>query len=163
MKSWVVGCLNDSLETLVGYTKMHLFRFFVDLLGWLVMQYKVSPQILFGVPLMLLQLDYGKLIQLGHQSCIPKCPTLFHSTQFGAMMPRSMERKKIISVGLSKYIDFWKVGITQSSTYDMKMKPYVEEHILLHLSKLLFIQSSILWRASSLRTIGGLIMLGFLY
>jgi hypothetical protein len=39
---------------------------------------------------------------------------------------RFMEREKFISVGLSKYVDFWKVGITQSSTYDMKMKPYVE-------------------------------------
>jgi hypothetical protein len=39
---------------------------------------------------------------------------------------RSMEREKNISVALSKYVDFWKVGITQNSTYDMKMKPYVE-------------------------------------
>jgi hypothetical protein len=43
LKSWVVGCLNDGSETLVGHTEMHLFNFFVDLLGWLVMQYKVSP------------------------------------------------------------------------------------------------------------------------
>jgi hypothetical protein len=65
---------------------------------------------------------------------------------------RFMEREKFISVGLSKYVDVWKVGITQSSTYDMKMKPYVEyqEHILLCLSKLLFIQSSILWKPFSL-------------
>jgi hypothetical protein len=47
-----------------------------------------------------------------------------------------MERKKFISFGLSKYMDFWKVGIAQSSTYEMKMKLYVEywEDILFHLS-----------------------------
>jgi hypothetical protein len=42
-KSWVLGCLKDGPKTLAGRTNMHMFRFFVDLLGWLVMQYKVSP------------------------------------------------------------------------------------------------------------------------
>ncbi len=42
-KSWVLGCLKDSLETLVGHTDMHLFRFFVNSSSWLMMQYKVSP------------------------------------------------------------------------------------------------------------------------
>jgi hypothetical protein len=48
-----------------------------------------------------------------------------------------MERNFFISFGLSKYVDFWKVGIAQSSTYEMKMKSYVEcwEDVLLHLSK----------------------------
>jgi hypothetical protein len=40
---WVVGCLKDGFETLVGHIDMHLFRFFVDSMGWLVMQYRVSP------------------------------------------------------------------------------------------------------------------------
>ncbi len=35
--------MKDGLETLVGHIDMHMFRFFVDLLGWPVMQYKVSP------------------------------------------------------------------------------------------------------------------------
>jgi hypothetical protein len=48
-----------------------------------------------------------------------------------------MEREKFISFGVSKYMDFWKVGIVQNSTYEMKMKPYVEywEDVLLHLSR----------------------------
>jgi hypothetical protein len=29
-KSWVNGYLNDGSNILVGHTKMHLFRFFVD-------------------------------------------------------------------------------------------------------------------------------------
>jgi len=50
---------------------------------------------------------------------------------------RLVERKKFINVGLSKYVDFWKVEITQSLTYEMKMKSYMEywEDILLHLSR----------------------------
>jgi len=57
-----------------------------------------------------------------------------------------MERKKFISFGASKYMDFWKVGIVKNSTYEMKMKPYVEywEDILLHLSRLSPVQSIIL-------------------
>jgi len=51
LESWVVGCLNDGLETLVGHTEMHLFKFFVDLLVWLVMQYKVSPTNLVWSPI----------------------------------------------------------------------------------------------------------------
>ncbi len=48
-KSWVLGCLKDGTKMLVGHIDMHLFRFFVDSSGWLMMQYKVSPQILFRV------------------------------------------------------------------------------------------------------------------
>jgi hypothetical protein len=57
---------------------------------------------------------------------------------------RSVERVKFISSRLSKYMDFWKVGIVQSSTYEMKMKPYVEywEDVLLHLSRPLPSQST---------------------
>jgi hypothetical protein len=60
------------------------------------------------------------------------------------MMHQSQWRKK--SYGLSKYVDFWKVSIVQSSTYEMKMKPYVEywEDILLHLSRPLPLQSTII-------------------
>jgi hypothetical protein len=57
-----------------------------------------------------------------------------------------MEREKFISFGLSKYMDFWKVGIVQSPTYEMKMKLYVEyqENVLLHLLKPLPLQSTTL-------------------
>jgi hypothetical protein len=37
-----------------------------------------------------------------------------------------VEKKMFISSGISKYVDIWKVGIVQSSTYEMKMKLYVE-------------------------------------
>ncbi len=42
-KSWVLGCLKVGFKTLVGHINMHLFRFFVDSLGWLIMKYIVSP------------------------------------------------------------------------------------------------------------------------
>jgi hypothetical protein len=41
IKSWVNGYLNNGLDVLVSHTKMHLFWFFVDEVGWLVVQYKI--------------------------------------------------------------------------------------------------------------------------
>jgi hypothetical protein len=61
----------------------------------------------------------------------PKLPTkvpspiLYHPIQ-GKDASRLMERKKFISSRLSKYVDFWKMGIVQGSTYEIEMKPYVE-------------------------------------
>jgi hypothetical protein len=57
-----------------------------------------------------------------------------------------VEEEKFINVGLSKYVEFWKQGIDQNTTYVMKMALYVEhwEDILLFLSKLLSPQSSTL-------------------
>jgi hypothetical protein len=48
-ESWVLGCLKDAPKMLLGHTDMHLFRFFIDSLGWLMMQYKACPQIMFRV------------------------------------------------------------------------------------------------------------------
>jgi hypothetical protein len=48
-KFWVLGCLKGGLETLLGHIDMHLIRFFVDSLGWLVMCTKFPPQISFKV------------------------------------------------------------------------------------------------------------------
>jgi len=42
-KFGVNGYLNDGLDILVGDTEMHLFLFFVNKVGWPMMQYKVSP------------------------------------------------------------------------------------------------------------------------
>ncbi len=57
-KSWVNGYLNDGPDVLVGHMKMHLFKFFVDEVRWLVMQYKMfftnvlwSPQDGLGIRL----------------------------------------------------------------------------------------------------------------
>jgi len=63
---------------------------------------------------------------------------------------RSMKREKFINYGLSKYMHFWKMGIMQSSTYEMKMKPYMEywEDVLLHLLRQLPPQSTTLLEGS---------------
>jgi hypothetical protein len=53
-------------------------------------------------------------------SLIPYCPI------WGNDASKSVEREKFINYRLSKYLDFQKVGIAQSFTYEMKMKPYVE-------------------------------------
>jgi hypothetical protein len=42
-KFWFNGYLNDGLFVLVGHMEMHLFWFFVDEVGWSVIQYKISP------------------------------------------------------------------------------------------------------------------------
>ncbi len=42
-ESWALFCLKGGPKTLVGHIDMHIFRFFVDLLGWPIMQYKVPP------------------------------------------------------------------------------------------------------------------------
>jgi hypothetical protein len=41
-KYWVNGYLNDGLYILVNHTKMLLFQFSMDKVGWLVMKYKAS-------------------------------------------------------------------------------------------------------------------------
>ncbi len=53
------------------------------------------------------------------------CPLLCHPIG-GNDASRSVERNFFINSRLSKYVDFWKVDIAQSSTYEMKMKPYME-------------------------------------
>ncbi len=143
-KCWVLGCLKDGLAMLVGNTNMHLFRFFVDSLGWLMMQYKVSPINHVWNPI------DGPLIRLWKTNLdnSTKLPTrvpspILYRPIWGNDASRLMEKEKFISFGLSKYMDFQKVDIAQSSTYEMKMKLYVEywEDVLLHLSILLPLQN----------------------
>jgi len=124
---------------------MHLFRFIINLLGWPMIQYKVSPIDPIRSPI------DGPLIRLWkvHPNGSPKLhvrvPSLvLYCPIWGNDASRLVERKKFISSRLSKYVNFWKVGIVQSSTYEMKMKPYVEywEDILLHLLRPLPPQST---------------------
>jgi len=92
-----------------------------------MMQYKVSP-----IDLVWSSID-GPLIRLWkvNPNGSPKLPTrilspvLYHPI-WGNDALRSMEKENFISFGISKYVDFWKVVIVQSSTYEMKMKLYVE-------------------------------------
>ncbi len=65
-------------------------------------------------------LDGSSKLPIGVPSPIPYCPI------WGNDVSRLVEREKFINVGLSKYVDFWKVEITQSLTYEMKMKLYME-------------------------------------
>jgi hypothetical protein len=63
-------------------------------------------------------------------------PIQYHQI-WGHDVMRLVNREKIINVGLSKYVEFWKQGMEQSATYPMKMSPYVDynKDILFHLSK----------------------------
>jgi hypothetical protein len=126
-KSWVLGYLKDGPKMLVGHTDMNLFYFFVDSLGWPMMQYKVSPTNMMWSPI------NGPLIKLWKTNLdgLPKLPTgvpslVLYLPIWGNDALKSVEREKFITFGLSKCMDLWKVGIVQSSIYEMKMKPYVE-------------------------------------
>jgi hypothetical protein len=92
---------------------------------------------------------------MGHQSCLYSSLALFFTTPFGALSLTFTKRQKFISVELSKYMDFWKVGIAQNATYEMKMKLYVEywEDILLHLFKPLSCESATLLEGFGLQVI----------
>jgi hypothetical protein len=91
------------------------------------MQYKVSPTNLVwssidGFPIKLWKANPNSSLKLLTRvlSPIPYCPI------WGNDALRLMEREKFINSALSKYVDFWKVGIAQNSNYEMKMNLYVE-------------------------------------
>jgi hypothetical protein len=86
---------------------MHLFRFFVDSSGWLVMQYKVSPIDNVWSPIegLLIQLWKANVngspkLPIRVPNPIPYCPIWGHEAM------RFVEKKKFINVGLSKYEKF---------------------------------------------------------
>jgi len=106
-KSWVLSCLKNGLEMLVGHIDMHLFRFIINLLGWLMMQYKVSPidpiRSLIDGPLIRL----WKVNPNGSPKLHVRVPSLvLYCPIWGNDASRSMEKKKFISFRLSKYVDF---------------------------------------------------------
>ncbi len=99
--------MKDGPEMLVGHIDMHMFNFFVDSLGWPLMQCKFSPTNLMWSPI------HGPLIRLwkanlnnslklpiGVPSLVLYCPI------WGNDASRLVEREKFISFGLSKYMDF---------------------------------------------------------
>jgi len=106
---------------------MHLFRFFVDSLGWLMMQYKVSPTNLVWSSINGSQVKLWKVNPNGSPKLLIRVPILIlYCSIWGNDALRLVEREKFINFKLSKHVDFRKVGIVQSSTYEMKVKPYVQ-------------------------------------
>jgi hypothetical protein len=106
-KSWVLSCLKNGLEMLVGHIDMHLFRFIINLLGWPMMQYRVSPidpnrSPIDGPPIRLWKVNPNGSPKLHDSvpSLVLYCPI------WGNDASRLVERKKFISSRLSKYVDF---------------------------------------------------------
>ncbi len=90
------------------------------------MQYKDSPTYLMwnlvdapSIRLWKVNPDGSPKLPRGVFGFVPYCPI------WGIDPSRSIEKQKFICVGLSKYVDFWKVGIAQSASYEIKMKPYM--------------------------------------
>jgi hypothetical protein len=145
--TWVLGYLRGGLESLVGHIDVHLFRFFVDLFGWPMMQYKVSPtnnvwSPTKGPPIQLWKANANGSLKLPIK--VPN-PIPYHPI-WGHDVVRLVEREKFINARLSKYVEFWKQCIDQNTTYAMKMNLYVDywEDVLLHLPKPLPTRRSIL-------------------
>jgi hypothetical protein len=106
-KSWVLGCLKDGPEMLVGHTNMHLFRFFVDSLGWLVMQYHVSPINHVWSPIDGPSIRLWKTNPDSSPKLLTGIPSLIlYRPIWGNDAARLVEREKFISFGLIKYMDF---------------------------------------------------------
>ncbi len=106
---------------------MHLFQIFVDSSRWLVMQYKVFPIDSIWSP------KDGLVIWLWKfdDQCHPKLPNgiLKHvpfQPIWGNDAPKSINKKKFINSGISKYLEFWKLNILKDEMYARVMKPYVE-------------------------------------
>jgi len=85
------------------------------------MEYKVSPTYFMWSPVNVPSIRLWKANPNGS----PKLPRGVFSPVFYYPIWGIVEKQKFISVGLSKYVDFWKVGIAQSASYEMKMKPYM--------------------------------------
>ncbi len=157
-KSWVNGYLNNGSNILVSHTKMHLFRFFVDEVWWLVMQYKVSPiDVLWspkdGLAIWLWMEDGTRQPKLwvGVSNLVP-----FHLI-WGNDKLKACEKERFISSEISKYIKFKKLGMFKDNSYSKVMGHYVKywEKILELLLKPIPRQSSILleglWPSSNWR------------
>jgi hypothetical protein len=106
-KSWVNGYLNDGPNVLVSHMEMHLFQFFVDEVGWLVIQYKVSPIDVLWSP------KDGPTIQLWKEDATGQAkllagvpnPILFHLI-WGNDELRVGEKERFIYSGILKNIEF---------------------------------------------------------
>ncbi len=126
-KSWVNGYLNDGLDILIDHMKMHLFRFFMDEVRWPVMQYKVFPIDA------LWNLKDGLAIQLWKEDGIGRPKLLVGVLNLVPFHPiwrndelRPGEKERFINSRISKYIEFWKLGMLKDNLYSKVMGPYVK-------------------------------------
>lgn len=126
-----------------GHRDMHLFSYFNNSNGWLIMWYKMSltnalwsPKN--GPPIPLWQVD-----DLGHPKLPKRLPNLvsFDFIYRGMMPPSWLKKKK-----LSTYMEFWGIGMCKDKSYVQKLGPHLNywENILELLSKPLPSQNSTL-------------------
>jgi hypothetical protein len=117
---------------------MHLFRFFVDEVGWPMMQYKISPTDA------LWSLEDGPTIRLWKEDGTrrPKLPMgvlnpIPFCSIWGNDQLRAGWKERFISSMIWKYIEFWRLRMSNDDSYSRIMGPYVKywENILELLSK----------------------------
>ncbi len=102
-KTWALGCLKDRLETLVGHINLHIFRFFMHLSRWPMIQYKITLTDNIWSPTERLLIQLWKVnsngfpkLPIGVLSLIPYGPISSHD------VVTLVEREKFISARLSK-------------------------------------------------------------
>ncbi len=99
--------MKNGPETLVGHIDMHFFRFFIDSLGWPMMQYKVSPTYPIRSPIDGPPIQLWKVNPNGSPKLHPRVLSLvLYCPIWGNDASRSMGREKFMSSRLSKYVDF---------------------------------------------------------
>jgi hypothetical protein len=117
---------------------LHLFRFFMNKVGWLVMQYKVFPtdalwSLKGGMAIWLWKEDGTRQPKLlaGVSNPIPFCPIWWSNELKGS------EKERFISNKILKHIEFWKLEMSKDDSYSRVMGPYVKywENILELLSR----------------------------
>jgi hypothetical protein len=83
------------------------------------MQYKVSPIDPIWSPSDVLLIKMWKTNPDGSPKLPMNVPILVPYCPIWGIDPlRFVEKQKFINVGLSKYVDFWKVGVAQNATYE---------------------------------------------
>jgi hypothetical protein len=143
--------LNDNPNAIVGDTERHLFWFFVDEVGWPVMQCKLS------LTNALWSLKNDPTIQLWKEDGIGRPKMLRRVLNLVLLLLiwgndelKASEKERFINSGILKYIEFWRLGMAKANSYSKK-------NILGTIFKI-YPMVEFCWKAFGLLTIGGLIM-----
>jgi len=125
--SWVNGYLNDGLDILVGHIEMHLFQFFVDKVGLLVMQYKVSPTDTLWNAKDSSTISLWKEDVVGWAKLLARVSNLVpFCLIWGIDELKASEKERFVNIGISKYTEFWKLGMLKDDSYFRIMGRYVK-------------------------------------
>jgi hypothetical protein len=138
-KSFIKGYQCDGVAKLIGLGKMHLFKFYVDSLGWLIMWWKKSAvdslwQPHNSSPIRLWNADQDGRPMLLQGSPAPvhfkhiwvdKIPLVTgNQEKVREKASKAIERRSFISVSIKKYIEYWESGRRRCETFATTFRLY---------------------------------------